>query len=454
MTDCTSTLENFLAPVSADDFFTNYWERDRLHISRRRSGLYDALFSLQDVDRWLASTKINDADALVLAAPEGADSGKRQCRPGEIAMEEIYDLFAKGYSLVLNRLEETWPPLARLREMLGGVFCGDIGINVYLTPLGSRTFPVHIDSHDVFVLQVYGTKLWRLHEFEHLPIMRLDYRKDLNYPTYWSHPERAPLLQELCLETGDLLYIPRGMPHCAIARDEPSLHLTVSINPLYWTDFFKAAVEQASFDAASLRRALPPRFVGDPEARESMRATFDKAFAEFKQHISFDDTLTVLSRRRIRAQGFPQDGHLAHLLRLGELTNDSELERRPNILCMVEFSEEYGVSSIRFGAAHVRGPKHLRRAFELIRDRQRFRVAELPGLDPGSQLTLVRRLMREGLLRFAEPQSPAAEAVVVESEAAEPPAPRRKQATRGSARREAFAGRRGEAARSRFPRPL
>lgn len=412
MADSISTFENFLSPVSSDEFFANYWERDRLHVSRGRSDFYDSVFSMQDIDRWLGSAKTNEADAVVLAAPVGANSGKKQCRPSEIGMGEIYALFSKGYSLVLNHLEETWPPVARLRDMLGETFCGNIGINVYLTPLGSQTFPVHVDNHDVFVLQIFGSKMWRLHEFEQLPIMRLDYRRDLNFPDYWSDPGCAPVLQELFLNTGDLLYIPRGMPHCAIARDEPSLHLTVSINPLYWTDFLKAAVEQACFSASSLRLALPPRFVTDPNVREAMRTKFDKALSEFNQHISFDDTLTVLSRQRVRAQGFPQDGHLAHLLRLNELTGDSKLEKRPNILCMVEFSEEYGFSSIRFGAGHVRGPKHLRGAFEFIRDHQKFLVEDLPGLGPESRLTLVRRLIREGLLRFAERQSLAPEALV------------------------------------------
>lgn len=414
MLDCASTLEDFLAPVSLGDFFDKHWEKDRLHISRRSSGIYNSLFSLHAMDRWLASARGETEDAIVLTAPEGADYGRKQRRHGEIGMGEIYDLLSQGYSIILNRLEKTWPPLARLRQMLGQGFCCDVGINAYLTPLGSRTFSVHIDNHDVFVLQIFGAKLWRLHEFEHLPVMRLDYGRDLNFPDYWSRPEKAPLLQELTLETGDLLYIPRGMPHCAVARDEPSLHLTISINPLYWTDFLKAAVEQACFDAAGLRRALPPGFVKDPNAREVMRATFESVLAEFNRHVSFDDTFTVVSRRRVRAQGFPPDGHLAHLLRLKDLEGTSELERRPNILCMVEFSDEYGFSSIRFGEGHVRGPKHLRRAFEFIRDHPRFRVSDVPGLDAEGQLTLARRLIREGLLRFAKTQSPDAGAEFLE----------------------------------------
>jgi hypothetical protein len=39
---------------------------------------------------------------------------------------------------------------------------------------------------------------------------------------------------------------------------------------------------------------------------------------------------------------------------------------------------------------------------EFIRDHPRFKVAELPDLDNQSKQVLVRRLIREGLLRFAE----------------------------------------------------
>ena len=58
-------------------------------------------------------------------------------------------------------------------------FCAQIGVNVYLTPKGSQTFPVHVDEHDVFVLQVQGEKIWRLYEMQELTVMRRDYKADL-----------------------------------------------------------------------------------------------------------------------------------------------------------------------------------------------------------------------------------------------------------------------------------
>lgn len=397
-------LEDLIAPLDLDGFFERYWEEDRLHVHRNQSGFYNHLFSLSDVDRWLMSTRDGDPDSILIAPPEGTVGGSKKYRPGEISIDEVYDLFSRGYSIVLNGLERNWHPMSPLIGALGNIFCADIGINVYLTPEGSRTFSVHIDDHDVFVLQVYGAKDWRLHEFEHLPNRRLDYRKDLDFPGYWHRPEDSPLLEEMRLSEGDLLYIPRGMPHCAVAKDMTSLHITVSINGYYWTDLLKAALEQSCFDAPLLRKTLPPRFVSDPAIRQGMRDDFKAALAAFQDIASFDDALKVMMRRRVRAQDYPRDGHLTQLVRLKEVTVESEVKRRDGILCMVEHSDEYSSSTIRFGKAHIRGPRKLLRALEFIRDNERFKVGTLPGLDDKSKVVLTRRLIREGMLRLVDSQ--------------------------------------------------
>lgn len=402
MNNTAQCFETLISPIHSQEFFDFYWERQHLHLERNQPGLYDSLFSLRDVDRWILATKtMDEPDGILVTPPEGSGVSVQRYRTGELPVEVAYEAFANGNSLVLNRLESTWQPLSRLTEMLGEVFCARVGVNAYLTPVGSKTFPVHIDNHDVFILQVYGEKVWRLHQFEHLPIYSLEYKQDLKLPSYWSKPGTSPLLAELRLRPGDLLYIPRGMPHCAFAKDAPSLHLTASINPFYWTDFLKAAVEQACFAVPILRRALPPRFVSDPEVREAMRQDFSAVLQSFNQKVSFDETLGVIMRRRIRLQGYPQDGHMAQLLCLQEITIDSQLERRPGILCMVESSDQHDTCRIRFGASYVRGPGRLRAAMEFVRDHERFQVSELPGLDDPGKLVLARRLVRTGLLRLA-----------------------------------------------------
>jgi ribosomal protein L16 Arg81 hydroxylase len=354
------------------------------------------------VDRWILSAKADDVDGILVASPEGSQVSVERYRTGQFPIETAYAALSKGHSLVLNRLESTWYALAPLIEMLGELFGAQIGVNAYLTPAGSKTFPVHVDLHDAFILQVHGKKVWRLHQLKPQPVQRLRYQQDLEIPGLWGNLESSPLLAELVLRPGDLLYIPRGMPHSAIARDASSFHLTVSINNLYWLDLVKAAVEQACFEAPLLRRGLPPRFLSRPEILGEMRETFSTAMHEFQAKASFEKALQAVMRRTIRRQGYPRDGHMEQLLRLQEIAPDSLMERRPGILCMVECPAGHETCKILFASAAVQGPVRLRAAMEFIRDHDRFQVAELPGLGSESKLVLVRRLVREGLLRLAK----------------------------------------------------
>lgn len=408
------SFEELIAPVSAAAFFADYWEKQHLYLPMREQRWFSDLFSMEDVDRWLMSTRSGGPDSILVAPPDGADheksgGGMQHHRPRELPIDEAYSAYSKGHSLVLNQLEDSWPPVSSLVKMLGGVFCADVGVNAYLTPKGSRTFPLHVDEHDVFVLQVEGEKVWRLQALERLPIMRLGYRQDLPVTPEKIDPS-APLAAELVLRPGDVLFVPRGMPHCAVTESSSSLHLTVSITPLYWVDFLKMAAEQTSLSVPSLRASLPPRFVNDAGAPDLMETRFAEVLRAFVEAVSFNPVFEVARRNRVRALGLPPDGHFKHLTKLESLTVDSEVELRPGLLCSVEYCVDQR-SQILFGKRVVKGPGRLIGAMRFIKGHDRFKVKDLPELDDQSKVVLVRRLVREGLLRFAEKSECAVELV-------------------------------------------
>lgn len=406
---------DLIAPLSADEFFADFWEKTFLHL-RNEPGRFSSYFSLRDIDSWLASVRSGLPDSVMITAPEGAEARTERYRPQEIGVDYVYAAFARGCSLVLNHMED-WPSLLGLVKALGRDFHADIGVNAYLTPKGARTFPIHTDEHDTLILHLEGEKVWRLHEFSLLHI-RIPQKKNFKFSKEWYGRTETPLLAEICLKPGDVLYIPRGMPHYAVAKDSACLHLTFSISPLYWMDFLKIAAEYVAVHSQELRRALPPGFVDNEEICEQMRSVFPEVMKAFQELTSFDDVLAAVKRNRVTFQSYPSDGHFANLVELEELTVDSEVERRRDVLCVVD--EAFDVkrnpkSAIWFANQQVLGPPHLRRGLEFIRDHATFRVSEIPGLDEKGQLTLVRRLITEGLLR----QVPAASRV----EAPEPAVP-------------------------------
>ncbi|HET9227836.1 MAG TPA: cupin domain-containing protein [Thermoanaerobaculia bacterium] len=414
MKDYPQEFIDLLSPVSPQSFFDQYWEKQYLHTTGRQANRFEEFFSLRDIDRWCMTTRSGDRDSILLTTGPGGQ--QRKFRPRDVAVDTLYEAFNDGQSIVLNHLNDSWLPIAPFVQMLRSVFCADVGVNVYLTPRNAQTFPVHVDDHDVFILQIHGEKVWKLHELKMLTVDRLPLKGLLNTTADWGKKNRVhtPQQAELTLRPGDLLFVPRGMPHCAIAQDTSSLHITVSIVPLYWLDFFKIALEQATITCPELRRTLPPNLLYDPKSVETMRSQWRKVFEEFSREMTFEDTLDVLRRSRLRAQGFARDGHFAHLERAVDVQSSSMIERRPGVDCVVESYEPHDSATIRFCDRSVRGKRRILQVFEFIRDNERFRVSELPRLDAAGQIVMVRRLIKEGLLRFAEDAQPSSQ---VEEEA-------------------------------------
>jgi lysine-specific demethylase/histidyl-hydroxylase NO66 len=48
---------------------------------------------------------------------------------------------------------------------------------------------------------------------------------------------------EVTMRPGDVLYLPPKAPHAAAAQDDPSLHLTLSVEPRRWRDLVHECVD-------------------------------------------------------------------------------------------------------------------------------------------------------------------------------------------------------------------
>lgn len=397
------TFAGLIAPMSMTEFLADYWEKTFLHVRGNEPDRFTRYFSMRDVDRWLTGAQGD----LYISSPRDSDLDAQRIDPRDVTLSVAYSAFTRGCLLVLKPMNG-WPPLQGLIKALGSELHGNVNVEAHLAPPGSKVFPPFVAGHDVLVLQVEGERTWQLHEFSLLQVNPVE-RTNMKFPLEWYGRNKTPALAEVCLKPGDLLFIPHGMGHHAIAENGASLHLELSIKPLYWVDFLKFAVECAALHSQDLRRALPPGFVESPEIGERMRQTFEHLMKTFQETASFDEVISVARRNRIAFQRYPADGHFVQLAALGELTADSMVERRRDVLCHVEElidRQRNERIAIFFANEHVTAPLRVRRSLEFIRDRRRFRVSEIPGLDEKGQLALVRRLIVEGMLqRVEEPSS-------------------------------------------------
>lgn len=391
-------FEALVSPISPGEFFDRYWAKSILVLHRQDPEYYGDLFTLEDVDRCLHLAAPSQATVLELVAPPGSGRQTRTLQVTAISKDRIYDAYLTGDTVRLIGVEKFWPPIALLIADLQEALNATVGANLFLTPAHSQGFAMHFDLVDVMVLQLAGAKQWFIWEptYEKPTETKL-VRQSLKDLTV-KDESKLTLREEILLKPGDFFYMPRGYYHKALAVDELSLHLTFSIHPLYWMDFLHRAFEIAALEEPELRGELPPGFANNPKVQQVMSKTFATIMQKFKEKASFDATLRSMSEEWIGARHFPVDGHFAALSSLSELNQDTLVERRHGLIPVLETS---GVSvAIKFGPNRVQGPAALVPALEFVRDNRRFRIADLPGaLSAESKVVLIRRLIREGLLK-------------------------------------------------------
>jgi hypothetical protein len=251
-------LTRLLAPADVPAFLRRTWETEPLVIPWDDPGYYSALFSAADVDRVVAFTRPQfPGPGDSPGGPPPATTYVQGCLPDRQpaptvhypGVAEVRQVFAAGKTVVIRSMQHRWPAVAALCRNLEGVFHCPVHTNLYLTPPRSQGFEPHIDTHEVFALQVDGAKHWRLYG----PAADLPLADDT---TGLRRSELGPP-REVVLAPGDLLYIPRGYAHEAFTTTSPSLHLTVGVSVYRWADLLREALAVVTRRDRRFRESIP-----------------------------------------------------------------------------------------------------------------------------------------------------------------------------------------------------
>jgi hypothetical protein len=384
-----AALLRAIAPVGAEAFLADYWERKPLHVARGETGRFDDLLSARDVERQMSEPGLRAPGFRLVKAAEKLDQRSYTVdlpwRPkpftGSADHLAVLREFERGATVVLQGLHLTSTALARYCRELEAFLGHPVQANAYHTPARSQGLPVHHDTHDVLVLQVSGSKQWLVYEpvFE-LPLKHQRYRPELGEP--------GPAVLDVELRAGDTLYLPRGWLHEALTSAEDSLHLTVGVGVITWLDVLREALSECE-DDLELRRSVPPDGEGGPELAERLAARLG---AEHVQELA--RARLVGSRRPVL------DGQLEALRALPQLSASSAVARRETVIADLLELED-GRCALAFEGRRVLFPAHAREELEaLVQAGGPVRLADLPGrLDDEGRLVLARRLVREGFLR-------------------------------------------------------
>ena len=384
-------LEWLIQPVTADRFFEEYWERRPLTVRRDRPGYYDELLSLDEIDRALTTLDLRYPNVVLKNSARDVAPDEYTVAGGEtLDVARLYQLFAEGSTMSLAYMDNVIPSLAELSRGLESVFSHPVQANVYLTPPGNQGAKVHYDTHDVFVLQVAGTKRWSTYGAPvELPLRNQNFDAAI-------HRVGEPELQ-FELSAGDAVYIPRGHLHEARATSTVSLHITVGILAYTWTDVLLESVADACLNDAAFRKALPPGFAREGTPSQQPREMFDRLLRHLAERASPERILDRFVDEFLASSAPLLRGQMTQLAALERMGVDSMLEARPHLIARVQ-ADEHSVSIGHFGRK-ITFPPYVAPAVRFALSQKRFAIRDLPGdLDDSGKLTLARRLVREGLL--------------------------------------------------------
>lgn len=394
MENCAD-LEKIISPVDLLTFQNEYFEKKPLLITRKDPSYFKDLLSIETISAYLERKDIRyPGIRLVKDGLEIPQADYLKNLPfgnhvfdGLVDNDSLFSHFGEGATIVFQALHRSMPVLSEFCQRLEKYFNFSLQTNIYLTPRSSQGFAPHFDNHDVFILQVSGSKKWKVYDSPvFLPTKPFNKSK-------WNKTD--PQI-EVELEQGDTLYMPRGFVHEALTTDSVSLHITLGLLTYTWIDLFRYMLEEThSIDA--FRRSFNPR----DNSEKSIKDNFAELSEKLVNKISFEkiknDFATRLSKKSLTSD----HNRLMDLVHLNEVSLATAVKFRHEINFNLKKDSEY--ISLNFYNKKIKLPLYTLPSIEYILDSPGFKIFELEGdLDDDGKLVLCRKLIKEGFLLIAD----------------------------------------------------
>lgn len=388
----TMDFAQLIAPVSPLEFDEKYFEKKHLYLSRNNTNYYSSVLTKTDLERILYEQVPKYPSVRLTNAKEDVPSDK-YVNGDKVNTSSLLKYFAEGSTIVMSGLHEFNSGVGELVAHLQKTFYHKFQTNIYITPKNSQGFKVHYDTHDVFVLQVHGKKTWKV--YGENPLTLPNKMQEFE-PGKYQH---GPLIEQLELKAGDLLYLPRGVMHQAETDDELSIHITLGWLGFTWTDLIVESVLEYSKKNPELRKFLPHKML-----RRGVQDDDKENFKTLLLNIAENLSLQESANRFKREIAISQKPNISQLLTNGdlisEISSETKFRVRKNILYFIKRRNESII--LEWLGKEVEFPEYTSEAIEYISKKSEvFGIADIPDcLDDEGKIVLVTRLIKEGLVQI------------------------------------------------------
>lgn len=250
-----AAFRDLLQPCALEDFLGGPYGRHPWH-GRAGPGAGRSIMGWRELNHALGITRAWDERTLRLAlrgrpVPAADYCVRHEGAAGPVwrpSAERVTAALHAGATLVASGIDGVIPSVGHVAEAIERALPVRVQVNLYLSAAGVAGFPRHEDSHDVLVLHLAGRKRWTAHA-PGRPAGPAD--QGAADRASDGAPDGAAL--GFTLEPGDLLYLPQGWAHEALAEREGCLHLSFALVHLTLADIARALLQQVGADDAMAR---------------------------------------------------------------------------------------------------------------------------------------------------------------------------------------------------------
>jgi bifunctional lysine-specific demethylase and histidyl-hydroxylase MINA len=396
-------FDEILAPVGLERFLAEYEGKKPLHLKGRPDKFADVMTwakladLLSQATIWSQSSLMLVLDKKPIAAASycasapGRDGGQVM-RPDP---DKVQEYLRRGATLIANDVDHLNAGMTAFAHAMEQALGGKVQGNLYLSSRRRQGFAAHFDTHDVYAVHVEGTKTWHVYEGRAAdPIAHLMFK---SYGQEHHDKAKGALLMDVHMEPGDLLYLPRGQYHDAIADEGGAVHIAFGITYPIGLDVVTMLFERMMHEP--IFRANLPRLDG---------AGDDRALTDRLRRLA-DGIASALAEPRtveqikVMQRGFHYPRHAYELPALLAEVADERYRVRAGGIRMVQQGGRFGL--VREGErAATEVPADVSAMVGWVLERQQFSRHELAQAFPERGAAQLDSLLRDlGTMRLTEP---------------------------------------------------
>ena len=391
MTDTNHLLKvlgNIVTPMERDEFFSEFYEQKPCYFAHNSSQQFAHLISIEKLDQLLASSELPPSSIDMARSEPPISKNHFTFKSGNIDRGAVIRHYQNGATIIFPQLNLAVAELADFCRSIEYDLSCKVQSNVYLTPQSSQGFKTHYDDHDVFIIQMHGSKKWRVYQ------QAVD--KPFKGESFKASEHSAgDLGLSFTMGPGDCVYIPRGYMHDAVnVGEEPSLHITVGLLVKKWADFMLEALSEVAVNNSKYRESLPIGFSRKEFDKEIARKHFNNLMDIFASEANFENIFDFFRREFYRTRKPDLKGALAHS---STGFDSNEIYRlRDNIQVSLSSDSEGIVLSC--GGGDLKFDSELADALEIILLGEPFGIEVYKGSDSAIAAELIKKLVAFGLI--------------------------------------------------------